>query len=66
MNRKLIPFLLITGALLTNCGGSRDENITNPNTPGNTQPSNPTTPPAPSTPPTNEKPSDEQIRNPYN
>ena len=57
MNRKLIPFLLIAGALLTNCGGSRDEDITNPNTPGNTQPSNPTTPPAP----TNEKPSDEQI-----
>lgn len=48
---------MITGALLTNCDGSRDEDITNPNTPGNTQPSNPT---APST-PTNEKPSDEQI-----
>ena len=48
---------MITGALLTNCGDSRDEDITNPNTPGNTQPSNPT---APST-PTNEKPSDEQI-----
>ena len=48
MNRKLIPFLLITGALLTNCSGSRDEDITNPNTPGNTQPSNPTTPSTPS------------------
>lgn len=57
MNRKLFPFLLIAGALLTNCGGSRDEDITNPNTPGNTQPSNPTTPSTP----TNEKPSDEQI-----
>ena len=57
MNRRLIPFLLIAGALLTNCGGSRDEDVINPNTPGNTQPSNPT---APST-PTNEKPSDEQI-----
>lgn len=61
MNRKLIPFLLIAGALLSSCGSSRDEDITNPNTPGNTHPSNPTTPPAPSTPPTNEKPSDEQI-----
>ena len=61
MNRRLIPFLLIAGALLTNCGGSRDEDVINPNTPGNTQPSNPTTPPAPSTPPTNEKPNDEQI-----
>lgn len=57
MNRKLIPFLLIAGALLTNCGGSRDEDVTNPNTPGNTQPSNPTTPSTP----TNERPSDEQI-----
>lgn len=57
MNRRLIPFLLIAGALLTNCGGSRDEDITNPNTPGNTQPSNPTTPSTP----TNERPSDEQI-----
>ena len=61
MNRKLIPFLLIAGALLSSCGSSRDEDVINPNTPGNTQPSNPTTPPAPSTPPTNEKPSDEQI-----
>ena len=61
MNRKLTPFLLIAGTLLTNCSGSRDEDITNPTTQGNTQPSNPTTPPAPSTPPTNEKPSDEQI-----
>ena len=57
MNRRLIPFLLIAGALLTNCGGSRDEDVINPNTPGNTQPSNPTTPSTP----TNEKPSDEQI-----
>ena len=48
---------MIAGALLTNCGGSRDEDITNPNTPGNTQPSNPTT----SSTPTNERPSDEQI-----
>ena len=48
---------MIAGALLTNCGGSRDEDVINPNTPGNTQPSNPTTPPAP----TNEKPSDEEI-----
>ena len=48
MNRKLIPFLLITGALLSSCGSSRDEDITNPNTPGNTQPSNPTTPSTPS------------------
>ena len=61
MNRKLIPFLLIAGALLSSCGSSRDEDVINPNIPGNTQPSNPTTPPAPSTPPTNEKPSDEQI-----
>ena len=57
MNRKLIPFLLIAGALLSSCGSSRDEDITNPNTPGNTQPSNPTTPSTP----TNEKPSDEEI-----
>jgi len=57
INRRLIPFLLITGALLTNCGGSRDEDVINPNTPGNTQPSNPTTPSTP----TNQKPSDEQI-----
>ena len=48
---------MIAGALLSSCGSSRDEDITNPNTPGNTQPSNPT---APST-PTNEKPSDEEI-----
>ena len=48
MNRRLIPFLLIAGALLTNCGGSRDEDVINPNTPGNTQPSNPTTPSTPS------------------
>ena len=48
---------MIAGALLTNCGGSRDEDVINPNTPGNTQPSNPTTPSTP----TNEKPSDEQI-----
>ena len=48
MNRKLISFLLIAGALLTNCGGSRDEDVINPNTPGNTQPSNPTTPSTPS------------------
>ena len=57
MNRKLIPFLLITGALLSSCGSSRDEDVINPNTPGNTQPSSPTTPSTP----TNEKPSDEQI-----
>ena len=57
MNRRLIPFLLIAGALLTNCGGSRDEDVINPNTPRNTQPSNPTTPSTP----TNERPSDEQI-----
>ena len=57
MNRRLIPFLLIAGALLSSCGSSRDEDITNPNTPGNTQPSNPTTPSTP----TNEKPSDEEI-----
>ncbi len=57
MNRRLIPFLLIAGTLLTNCGGSREEDVINPNTPGNTQPSNPTTPSTP----TNERPSDEQI-----
>ena len=57
MNRRLIPFLLIAGALLSSCGSSRDEDITNPNTPGNTQPSSPTTPSTP----TNEKPSDEEI-----
>ena len=39
---------MIAGALLTNCGGSRDEDVINPNTPGNTQPSNPTTPSTPS------------------
>lgn len=48
---------MIAGALLTNCGGSRDEDVINPNTPRNTQPSNPTTPSTP----TNERPSDEQI-----
>ena len=48
---------MIAGALLSSCGSSRDEDITNPNTPGNTQPSNPTTPSTP----TNERPSDEQI-----
>ena len=53
MNRKLTPFLLIAGTLLTNCNGSRDEDITNPTTQGST----PTTPSTP----TNEKPSDEQI-----
>ena len=57
MNRRLIPFLLIAGALLSSCGSSRDEDITNPNPPGNTQPSNPTTPSTP----TNERPSDGQI-----
>ena len=57
MNRRLIPFLLLAGALLSSCGSSRDEDITNPNTPGNTQPSSPTTPSTP----TNEKPSDEEI-----
>ena len=57
MNRKLISFLLIAGALLSSCGSSRDEDVINPNTPGNTQPSNPTTPSTP----TNEKPSDGQI-----
>ena len=39
---------MIAGALLSSCGSSRDEDITNPNTPGNTQPSNPTTPSTPS------------------
>ena len=57
MNRRLIPFLLIAGALLSSCGSSRDEDVINPNTPGNTQPSNPKTPSTP----TNERPSDEQI-----
>ena len=33
---------------MSSCGSSRDEDITNPNTPGNTQPSNPTTPSTPS------------------
>ena len=56
MNRKLIPFLLIAGALLSSCGSSRDEDITT----STTQPSTPATPTTPST-PTNEKPSDEQI-----
>ncbi len=56
MNRKLIPFLLIAGALLSSCGNSRDEDITT----STTQPSTPATPTTPST-PTNEKPSDEQI-----
>ena len=42
---------------MSSCGSSRDEDVTNPNTPGNTQPSNPTTPSTP----TNERPSDEQI-----
>ena len=56
MNRKLIPFLLITGALLSSCGSSRDEDITT----STTQPSTPATPTTPST-PTNERPSDGQI-----
>ena len=51
MNRKLIPFLLIAGALLSSCGSSRDEDITA----STTQPSTPATPTTPS------KPSDEQI-----
>ena len=51
MNRKLIPFLLIAGALLSSCGNSRDEDITT----STTQPSTPATPTTPS------KPSDEQI-----
>ena len=56
MNRKLIPFLLLAGALLSSCGSSRDEDITA----STTQPSTPATPTTPST-PTNEKPSDGQI-----
>lgn len=48
---------MLAGVLLINCGGSRDEDVINPNTPGNTQPSNPTTPSTP----TNERPSDGQI-----
>ena len=56
MNRRLIPFLLLAGALLSSCGSSRDEDITA----STTQPSTPATPTTPST-PTNEKPSDEQI-----
>lgn len=51
MNRRLIPFLLIAGALLSSCGSSRDEDITA----STTQPSTPATPTTPST------PSDEQI-----
>ena len=51
MNRRLIPFLLLTGALLSSCGSSRDEDITA----STTQPSTPATPTTPS------KPSDEQI-----
>jgi putative membrane-associated lipoprotein len=51
MNRRLIPFLLIAGALLGSCGSSRDEDITA----STTQPSTPATPTTPS------KPSDEQI-----
>ena len=56
MNKRLIPFLLLAGALLSSCGSSRDEDITA----STTQPSTPATPTTPST-PTNEKPSDEQI-----
>ena len=56
MNRRLISFLLLAGALLSSCGSSRDEDITA----STTQPSTPATPTTPST-PTNEKPSDEQI-----
>lgn len=56
MNRKLIPFLLLAGALLSSCGNSRDEDITT----STTQPSTPATPTTPST-PTNERPSDGQI-----
>ena len=56
MNRRLISFLLLAGALLRSCGSSRDEDITA----STTQPSTPATPTTPST-PTNEKPSDEQI-----
>ena len=59
MNRRLIPFLLIAGALLCSCGSSRDEDITNPTTQGSTS-TTPTIPTTPST-HTNEKPSDEQI-----
>ena len=51
MNRRLIPFLLLAGALLSSCGSSRDEDITA----STTQPSTPATPTTPST------PSDEQI-----
>ena len=51
MNRRLIPFLLLAGALLSSCGSSRDEDITT----STTQPSTPATPTTPS------KPSDEQI-----
>lgn len=51
MNRRLIPFLLLAGALLSSCGNSRDEDITT----STTQPSTPATPTTPS------KPSDEQI-----
>jgi len=51
MNRKLIPFLLLAGALLSSCGSSRDEDVTT----STTQPSTPATPTTPS------KPSDEQI-----
>ena len=51
MNRKLIPFLLLAGALLSSCGSSRDEDITT----STTQPSTPATPTTPS------KPSDKQI-----
>ena len=51
MNRRLIPFLLLAGALLSSCGSSRDEDITA----STTQPSTPATPTTPS------KPSDEQI-----
>ena len=51
MNRRLIPFLLLAGALLSSCGSSRDEDITA----STTQPSTPATPTTPS------KPSDGQI-----
>ena len=51
MNRRLILFLLLAGALLSSCGNSRDEDITT----STTQPSTPATPTTPS------KPSDEQI-----
>ena len=51
MNRRLIPFLLIAGVLLSSCGSSRDEDVTT----STTQPSTPATPTTPS------KPSDEQI-----